>query len=415
MTMSFKIGINVVKVSMLVLMFIFKVHAETSTYNKQESIYKNLCEQLERPNVDCQCVAKSHATYAHLSPNNQYADFLIESYKKQLGLPNQKVNAFERYVDGRPMNQVQFEMYDAFNEYESANPFTEEVIGCVIPQAPKVQLSPLPTAAIFKEVYDYRVSSTGTKRLEQCQLFETNNVLNSKQLTALHYYNYRGFRGEELTNKLNIPAQEVKETAFNATQKLEDYQKNTRNITNYCLSLLVAEEGSTGNLISRYVRSDAQRKGPPVGLENINVQQGLLPASNSLEDEISSLSKQAEAIKTKNREQTSKKDLMSNIKGSEEYQQATAFKRTPAEKATASLISRGCLGSGNSETFCTCFVEGFMSDVGASGGAAALPVIQDGITMNEMMGLMNSIDQSRYMQDMSAVQTISLKCENLND
>ena len=114
-------------------------------------------------------------------------------------------------------------------------------------------------------------------------------VLNSKQLTALQYYNYREFRGEERTNKLNIPAQEVKETAFNATQKLEDYQKNTRNITNYCLSLLVAEEGSTGNLISRYVRSDAQRKGPPVGLENINVQQGLLPASNSLEDEISSL------------------------------------------------------------------------------------------------------------------------------
>lgn len=383
-------------------------YAANAEYKEHTLVYEQLCSSLDRPNIDCQCVAKSHATYAHLSPNQQYSEYLIEAYKERIGQPHQKEKAFERYANGRPMNEVRIEMYNAFSEHESADPFFEEVKGCVIPNAAKISLAPLPRAPIFSEVYAYRVNSTGTERLEQCQLVELERVLSADELSALHYVIYRGIDGAELTRKLNVSEEEGKVLATQAQQKLSNYEQNTLNIGNYCSALLVAEENSSGNIITRFVRNTKQRAGPPLGLEGIDVSGNRPAVEDKLGSEIASLKAEVDGIQARNANQPSVKK---QIEENEDFQKAKALKNTPAANATSALLSKGCKGAGRTDVFCTCFVENFMSDIGGEGGAAALPVIQEGITNSETMALMQSVDQSRYMQDMSKAQSISLECE----
>jgi len=400
---------RLLSISLISVFFAVNVQAATAQYKKQEQMYKQLCSSLDRPNVDCQCVAKSHATYAHLSPNQLYADYLIETYKERIGQVHQVERAFEHYAGERSRNDIQIEMYNAFSEYESADPFFEEVAGCVIPNADKVSLAPLPTAPIFKEVFDYRVSSTGTERLEQCQLVELNRVLNPQELAALHYVYYRVIEGEQLSRKLNLSQSQSRELANKARQKLTSYEQSTLNIGNYCSALLAAEENSTGNIIRRFTRSDAQRAGSPLNLEKIDINKPRPALSNKFAGVITGIQTEIEDIRAKQANQPS---VQEQIEGNRDFQKAKGLKNTAAANATPSLLSRGCAGSGKSDVFCSCFVENFMSDIGEAGGAAALPIIQDGITNSETMGLMQSVDQSRYMQDMSKAQAISVKCEN---
>lgn len=395
-------------ISLTVSFYSASASATSAEFKQQASVYETLCSSLDRPNVDCTCVAKSHATYAHLSPNQRYADYLVESYKERLGKPNQKEKAFERYANGRSMGQVQIEMFNAFDEYESADPFYEEVNGCVIPNTAKVSIAPLPSAPIFSEVYAYRVSSTGTERLEQCQLVELERVLSAKELAALHYVYYRGLDEDVLERKTGSSKEDVNVLAQHAHQKLKNYEQNTLNIGNYCAALLAAEENSSGNIIKRFVRNNEERAGPPLGLEAIDVSGNRPEVSDKFANEVETMQAKVNEIKAKNANQPSVKE---QIAANKDYQKAQALKNTPANDATEVLLSKGCKGAGHSDEFCSCFVTSFMSEIGGKGGAAALPVIQDGINTSETMALMQSIDQSRYMQDILKAQSISNECE----
>jgi hypothetical protein len=384
--------------------------AVNTEYLKQESIYKELCETLERPNVDCECVAKSHATYAHLSPNDVYANYLVESYKDRIGIPNQRENAFKLYANGRKMDEVQIEMYNAFSQYESSDPFLEEVQGCLIPDAAKVMLKPLPSAPIFKEVFDYRVSSSGAKRYEQCILVETSEILSSKELVAWHYRIFRGLEGDELASKLNLTQAQAEDMANAAGKKIQNHNANKQNISNYCSALLVAED-DYGELQTRFMRSGVERAGKPVGLAGIDTTSSRAEISNVFGDEIDSIKQDINDLRAQNANPPSAKKLTDDVKNTQIYQTAKLINSTQASNATVSLLSKGCQGAGRTPVFCSCFVETFMADIGEAGGAAALPVINEGISSSEVMALMKSIDQSRYMQDMSKAMAISQTCE----
>lgn len=403
---------KLLKLIVLNLCFIAAIHAnQANMYKQQESLYLEMCSSLNRPNVDCSCVAKAHATYSHLSPNQQYADFLIEKYKLNIGMPNKIDEAFERYLAGRNIQTAQIEMYNAFSEYESYDPFYEEVNGCVIDNTSKVLVPALPNDPVFKEIYDYRVSSTGTKRLERCIINETSKVLSSNELAALHYVYYRGVNADTLKQKLGMGEQEARLSADNASTKFKNYQQSVRNIGNYCAALLAAEEISTGNIIKRFVRSAEQRAGTPVGLESIDVSVDRGLVVNKLGPEIATLQADADAIKRSSSMQNQNKDAATAFKDSNAAKQAQALLETEAMSASQELLSKGCTQAGQTNTFCDCFVSGFLKEIGEDGGAAALPIIADGISDTQTMSLMKNINQATYMQDIMTAQAISARCE----
>ncbi|MDT0594659.1 hypothetical protein [Glaciecola petra] len=405
-------SLNLLKIIMVSLCVISTSSAnQAQKYEQQKSLYFNMCSSLARPNVDCTCVAKAHATYSHLSPNQQYADFLIETYKNSIGMPNKKDEAFERYLAGRNSQVAQIEIYNAFSEYERYDPFYEEVNGCVIDKQPKVDIPPLPTEPIFKQVYDYRVNSTGTQRLERCILNETSKVLNSDELAALHYVYYRGVNATILQNKLGLAEQEAKLNADKASKKFENYQNSVRNVSNYCAALLAPEELSTGTLIQRFVRDAEQRAGAPVGLESIDINIARGNVSNKFGDEVAALQAEVDNIKRDSSQQNQGKEAVDSIKNSDAIKQAQALMNTKAMSATETLLSEGCTKAGQTKTYCDCFVDNFLKEIGEEGGAAALPVIADGISDTQTMSLMKNINQATYMQDVMTAQAISARCE----
>jgi cell division ATPase FtsA len=272
----------------------------------------------------------------------------------------------------------------------------------------------LPLAAIYFEVFDYRVSSTGAKRFEQCTLTETSRVLSADELAAWHYVTFRGVNSDELLRKLNLSEAQAQEVSKRAEKKMQDYEKNERNISNYCTSLLVAED-NYGELKTRFMRTSAQRAGTPVGLKGIDTASNRPKPSNAFGAEVASIKAEIEDINAQNTKQPSAESLHNEIKNTPEYQEVKSLQNTQAANATTSLLSKGCKGAGRSDAFCSCFVESFITDIGESGGSAALPVIQDGLSNNDVMALMKSIDQSRYMQDMTKAQSISEKCESLEN
>lgn len=67
--------------SMLTLL----VTASTALSNDEA---QDACASLERPNIDCQCVAKRISTYQRFAPTQDAKRLVIEHYKKSLGLSN---------------------------------------------------------------------------------------------------------------------------------------------------------------------------------------------------------------------------------------------------------------------------------------------------------------------------------------
>lgn len=113
-----KIKLLIALVSLCVFCFLTHAQSETKTFLQQKVAYLEMCNSLQRSNIDCACVATSHATYAHLSPSDKYAEYLIESYKENIGQPNIMTEVFNAFAGNKTNQQVQIEIYNAFSEFE---------------------------------------------------------------------------------------------------------------------------------------------------------------------------------------------------------------------------------------------------------------------------------------------------------
>ncbi|GEM_PF-6948896 len=400
-----------VLVSIVLLIVCIYCDAKTPEYVEREKRFLSLCETLDRPNIDCSCVARSHATYSHLSPSPVYEEYLFERYKQNIGLPNIADQTFQNYATGRDQQTVQIEMYNAFSEYESHDPFVNEVDGCVIPDAPPVVLADLPDKPIYDEVYQHRVNSSGTERYEQCVLVETSKILTPQELALIHFVYHRSVGENMIQNRLGVSLEDAQILAQTANAKYQRYAENTLEPGNYCMAMLRAEELSSGSIIQRYARSESDRQGAPIGLESIDISQ----PRPEIVDQFGALQAEIEQEVLQIQEEQSRQPSLSEVKNemeqSKELKQATALKEAKPMSASESLIAKGCNGAGYSNEFCECFVSAFIDEMGEDKGAVALPIIADGISDAQKMSLMKSIDQTSYMQDMMQAQNIVSRCE----
>lgn len=387
--------------------------AQTPLYKQQFATYKQLCDSLNRTTVDCACVAKSHATYAHLSPNQAYRDYLVEFYKENIGLPNRVGDALQDFADGEKSEEdAHISIFNAFGDYES--PFTEEIQGCVIPNSAPIEIPALPSPPIYKEVFDYRVRSTYWDTYERCGLVETSKVLEPQELAALHYVYSRGLDDNTLSAKMKMSATQVRALADKTSQKFKDYEENTRRVGDYCAALLRAQDMKTGELDSRYARSATARAGTPVGLEGIDTTKPRPSIDNKWQQEQDSVMAEVQDVKQQQASQPNADQVLQDAQNSSEYQTAQAVQQGGKLSGSAALITKGCKGSGYSDAFCSCFVEKFGAQIGIDNVAAALPVIQGGLSDVQSMQLLKGVDQSALAQHMMTTMQITNQCEQAN-
>lgn len=294
------------------------------------SMVEAACQSLNRPNIDCVCVAKRVETYQRFSTTPEAKDMIAQTYLREVGLENDfEASVKAAYGDETdPMKQLSLEMA---MEPVGGTPTNIEHLesGCVIKGASPIAITPprdIKGAGNFSAVdyVDQCMKSVGSnddgRRYCQCSTERLAHRLTDREFEA----NFRSFSQTADTNsRLDRPSSSREEDfrvmaramgvsldAFkglikSARQKIDPFEEQD---TAYCASRLWAD----------------QRPGQSADARKLaGFDAGILMMSDQNTPDLSGLSSGS------NRERA------------------------------AAILSNDCASNGNSDAYCACYMRDF--------------------------------------------------------
>lgn len=418
----------------------------TASYHSDYAAYQSACETLPRPNVDCACVAKAHATWAHMAPDRVYAEYLLALYRQRLGLPSDVDGRLEAYFNqGGSKDELNFRASVAFDSIDRGDPFRDDSVkGCVIPDAPRPQLDMLPAGTFYNEVYPKMLASLGNERFVQCELIETSKLMSVDAFEArTRVGNLAAPTSTESSNEvgarmMGLPLQKFDELVGQANAAYAKAGVTTRDPGAYCLALL-APEDSRGKIKEGYARDTAGRAGPPLGLASVDVTNPRPTVTNTLEASVTAMQAEAQAAANQARAENagalaelealqaggspigvSQSEIANLEKELKEMQAGVEAQMAAASSAgsagpTQAELQAACARSGMDSSFCSCFTPRFVNEIvpiaGASAYMLAASALPEGFDPMQSIAFAQSMDMGVLMNVSPKVDALVDACE----
>jgi len=336
----------------LISAFLFTILSAPSAWAMPQSV-QQACEGLDRPNIDCGCVARRVAAFDRVSPTPELKEVVEQGYYRALGLDNRHGQAFEAMAEDPMAMLMAMELYDQFGGLpENVSDYER---GCVIEGAPVPEVALLrdtPAAANYVAACN---TSTGDPRYCACTASRAQSRLAKDEFEAYFrsfsdYSDGDAMRPAEMADargkSMGISGAEFRQLEQDARAKLAPHQEAD---AAYCGALLWADQEAG---LDAEARADA----------------GFAPGM------VAAMTPQAEP----------------SI-------EAPAGSGGPLEQAR-SIAAGSCAQDGNSDQYCACFMDAFESQVVQRASSPSV------VLAWTMMG--TSVSSLSTMQQMNLMQSL---------
>lgn len=301
----------------LVSVFFFLILTASSAWGTPQSQLE-ACERLERPNIDCACVARRVAAFEDISPTPELREVIRQGYYQALGLDNSYGPAFEAMAQDPMAMLMASEIFDQFGGLPGN--ITEYEQGCVIKGAPAPEMTLLRDTTAASSYVAACNASTSAPRYCTCTASRAQTRLTEDEFEAYYrsfsdYSDSDAMRPDEMSEArgkaMGISGEAFTRIEQDARAKLSPHQEAD---AAYCDARLWADQE---------VGLDAQGRADA----------GFAPGA------IAVISPQSTSPST-----------MPTASGG------------PLEQART-IVASSCSKDGNSEQYCTCFMDAFETKV----------------------------------------------------
>ncbi|MEL6413666.1 MAG: hypothetical protein AAFQ15_01845 [Pseudomonadota bacterium] len=191
----------------------------TSNIAAAKADIEQACASLDRPNIDCQCVATRVSIYQRFAPTDTAKQMLAEQYKGSLGLPNDYENVAKAAYGGPDDMMQRMAIEESFDQLGGTPSGVEDLEkGCVIAGAEPISIAQPRTinraASYSTQSYtDSCLAAIGdtdkNRRFCQCQMSRLTLRVTDQEFEAY----YRSFtqynRGPNRQNLSELRAQSM--------------------------------------------------------------------------------------------------------------------------------------------------------------------------------------------------------------
>jgi hypothetical protein len=363
-----------------------------------------LCEGLERPNIDCACVARTVEQHRVIAPSDAVSDLVIARYAYALGQDGEPVDdAFERVVEDGQGPATMIDMQRAFDQLGGTLESVDEFEGqCVIAGAPGAE-PPQPEAGSVAASFAGRcveAAGVGSARACGCEavLFEGLAGPDGLEAYLLSFSLYPDDPSEDPAG-LRAERMGVSPARFGALERearsvIAPEQDRVRN---YCSAMVWADDARGS--------SDAERAA--IGFDPVTRAEGGGAALRGIESTMAEVEEDS-LERARAAEQAGGLDMPNDAR--------TQAALGEAESMSAmSVLQQGCTGS---EPYCGCLASRFdQATGGASEGGrmlAAMTLVGDGLdeaTAARAARSANATAQAELAQIFPQVMGIPGQCE----
>jgi hypothetical protein len=289
-----------------------------ATASADPQTVKAACSSMQRPNIDCGCVANRAAVFERAAPNDTAKATIAQGYLYALGLENRYGEALTAMISDPLAAMIAVEAFDAIggrpeniSEYER---------GCVVLGAPKPPITEFAQIKVTKDYTNACFASTGQKRFCECDTSRKAMRVSDQEFEA-YFRSFSDFSAADATTNAELSRARGAEmgisgAAFDALQssarrKFAEYSEAD---SSYCNAMIWADD--------------------EVGLdEDARLEAGFEPGTVGLM-------------------------APAGIAASE----AASTKLEPLYKAR-DIVATSCSADGNSQQYCACFNEEFETRV----------------------------------------------------
>ena len=218
---------------------LFLLITASSAFSNTEA--QNACDALDRPNIDCQCVAKRISTYQRFAPTPEAKRFVIEHYKKSLGLPNDYETAVQVAYGDESDFMRRMAIEESFDQLGGTPSGVEDFeSGCVIAGAeptsvPTLRPVSLPSAYSTESYVAACVNAIGNteknRRYCQCETSRLTSRVTDQEFEAYYrsFAQYDGGSSRQNLSELRAAPMGISSEAYDrlsasARSKIEPYK-----------------------------------------------------------------------------------------------------------------------------------------------------------------------------------------------
>lgn len=206
---------------------------------------ESACGLMERPNIDCACVARRVEGFTQLSPNAGAVEVINQGYLYALGQENGYEDALISAMSN-PMAAIgMMQAYDSMGgRPENVTEYEE---GCVISGADKPTLTPPKSSPAIDQYIAGCVRASGDMRFCSCDASRKAHRLSTEEFEA-YYRSFADYSDDDARSldelaamrgkAMNMSAAEFQDLQGNARAKLAPFEEAD---ANYCGALLWAE------------------------------------------------------------------------------------------------------------------------------------------------------------------------------
>lgn len=363
-----------------------------------------LCESMDRPNIDCACVARRVDQHRTIAPTQAGSDLVLARYAYALGEDGEPLDAvFQRVVSeaGGPSGLLDLER--AFDQLGGALETIEEFEGrCVIEGAARAEpLQPAPgSPAEAFAASCVEAAGAGQARSCGCEAAMFEELAGPQGLEAyrLSFSLYPEDPSEDpaaiRAETLGVSAERYRELEQEARAAIGPYQER---VSNHCSAMLWAEDSPGFDEAAR----------AEIGAGRVERAAGGGAALAEARAEMEAAAAEAEAMA-----QDAGQTNATNLPDPARLEAAVG---EPEAIDAGAVIAQGCTGS---DAYCGCLAEQFESaTAGASEGGrmlAAMTLVGDGLDEVTATRAARSVDaaaQAELAQLFPRVSALPGRCE----
>ncbi|MEM1088004.1 MAG: hypothetical protein AAGH90_09750 [Pseudomonadota bacterium] len=391
--------------------------AYASDFDNEQSRYASTCETLDAPNIDCQCVGRAFATWAHLSPTSEYRDYLFERYREDVSLGTVD-DALMRAVDAAPSgDDFEYAEQQRFGSHYKADPFKHGgVKGCVIPGAESPSYPTFQKGSPFQRAYAVEAANSGWTKVPACRIGVDRETypLSDYEAYVRRVYERSAYPTyAALGASLGISEKEAERRYLKVLQDGQKREAAGLGPSRRCIARFGAEDLSTGRIRTEWQRSAAERAGTPMGMESIDLN-APLPELESFADMMKRDTEDMQRAFDEMQTVDVDKEV-ADAKNSAEFKRAEAAANAQASSLTPGEVEAACKKSNKSDAYCGCLTNAYQSEIipvaGSSSGALAVILVSDGLTPPQIIATQKAVDDDVYLENFQKMMDIGSRCD----
>jgi|GEM_PF-2736466 len=380
---------------------------------------KEACASLDRPNIDCGCVAQRISVFERMSPSAQARATIVQGYLHGLGKPNTYLESYEALMSDQMSAMMAVEAYDKVGGQPSN--ITDYENGCVIADVSPIEIK---SAYDFEAIGDYVAActaSTSDERFCQCDANRKARHVSAIEFEAYFrsFSDYDGdaFSSAELSQArgkaMGISGERFDQLQAAARTKMEATSDAD---TQYCTALTWADRKPG---VSAEMRLDAGFEPGVVVITGARAPGqadgdiALRPTDDSGHGSrvgATAPNETTQTIATEN----GNRDF--SLRPTDDSGHGSRLPDAGPAETALNIVNESCAAQGNSATYCTCYSQAYETDVAKkvddpqvalawallnSGGA--------GLSTAEFMTMTQSIPQATHQAaGMMLIQTMEL-------